>query len=465
MDGLDLRVGLRQTQKLLMTPVLQQAIKLLQLSKLDLQELVQQEVETNPVLEEVSASSEASPGNGQDNGSLSHEAESPEIKIGDYPDSFDWKAFFNDESESSFKREYQGSNGEEQNFSWESILTSLPSLGDHLIWQLRLSNITDQEFAVGEQLIHNIDENGYLKATLAELAEMVGTDCCEVEKMLGIIKTFDPAGVGAGNLKECLLLQLDKEEDKDLLRAVINNHLSDLETRKYKSLARKLKVSEDKTRLLCDSIRRLDPKPGLKYSSEYSFYVIPDVYVYKLDNEYIISVNDEGIPRLRISNLYKKLLQSGDPGKGVTKNYIEEKMRSALWLIKNINQRQSTLYRVTKSIVNHQRDFFDHGIDFLKPLTLREIADNIGMHESTISRVTSNKYMHSPRGTFELKYFFHSGLETAAGVSISSLRIKEEIKKLIRNEDSRKPLTDDHICEKLNERGVTIARRTVTKYR
>jgi RNA polymerase sigma-54 factor len=462
---LKLRLDLKQTQKLLITPTLQQAIKLLQLTKLDLVQLVRQEMVENPVLEEV-------PGNSPETEAEEdrpYPTEQPEIPAETNKEEpaktesdFNWEDYFSNDFEFS-----TGNNSaEREETTWENTFAKLPSLSDHLMWHLRLSTYTDLELKIGEQIIGNTDEHGYLRASTEEIADMLGTEEKLVSEILSIIQTFEPLGVGARDLKECLLLQIAHEgEDGRILRNIISNHLTNLEKKKYKVIAKSLNISIEDVKHYADIICNYDPKPGRKFNVEEARYVIPDVYVYKLDGKYVVMVNDEGIPRLRISNFYKKMLQDKSHSTEKTTKYIQEKMRSAVWLIKSIQQRQMTLYKVANSIVKNQTKFFDKGISYLRPLTLKDIAEDISMHESTVSRVTTNKYIHSPQGIFELKYFFHSGLNSKDGRTISSIRIREMIKQLVAEEDSQKPYTDDQIVKIMQKRNIQIARRTVTKYR
>ncbi|UCG68254.1 MAG: RNA polymerase factor sigma-54, partial [Thermoplasmata archaeon] len=350
----------------------------------------------------------------------------------------------------------------------ENILTKPQSLQNYLLWQLRMtSSIDDEEFRIGEMIIGNIDENGYLCATLNEISEVVGQDTIEkVEQMLKLIQKFEPAGVGARTPQECLLLQVKEEEpNASLIKRMILNHISQLEAKQYHGIAKNMGISLAKVKELADIILTYDPKPGRRFNPEISHYIVPDVFVYKVGNEYVITLNDEGLPQLRVSNVYRKILRKGKKVPEKTRKYVEEKLRSAVWLIKSIQQRQRTLYNVAKSIVSFQRDFLDRGIAYLKPLTLVDVANDISMHESTISRVTTNKYMYTPQGIFELKFFFNSGLKKKDGDYISSVRVKEMLRELIKNEDSRKPYSDTQILELLKNQGVVIARRTIAKYR
>lgn len=459
MANIGLRLELKQVQKLLMTPNLQMAIKLLQLTKLDLVQVVRQELVENPLLEEVAV--EAS--------SATDElpADTPEAEPSQedqHLSEIDWSQYFGDDDNN--RELHSNFEHKEVTPSWENTLAKSPSLQEHLSWQLRLATQTPEEQKIGETIIGNIDDNGYLKASIEEVAEVVCADNQAVSKVLKLIQSLEPTGVAARDLEECLLLQVQGQDEKaQLVRQIIKHHLSNLEKKKYPAVATDLKIPLQKVVELAQVISTYDPKPGRQFNAEQARYVLPDVFVYKLEDEYVIVVNDEGIPRLRISNLYKQILKKGSDAPRDTRKYIEDKFRSALWLIKSIHQRQSTLYKVTESIVKFQRDFFDNGIPGLRPLTLKDVASDISMHESTVSRVTTNKYVQSPRGIFELKYFFHSGLETHTGHSMSSVRIKDMMKRIITAEDKIHPLTDIQIQNILKQQGISIARRTITKYR
>lgn len=466
MADLSLRLDLRQVQKLLMTPSLQQAIKLLQLSRLDMVQLIRQELTENPILEEVPVEEERSEEKkeSEDNYKEEKENASESSESKDRSSEMDWEEYFNDSSSLGLPT-LRDNDAEAP--SWENTLVKLPSLQDHLMWQLRFVSIPEEEELIGEAIIGNIDDHGYLQATIEEITEMTESQPAQVEKVLSMIQGFEPLGVGARDLQECLSLQVKgKGEDIELQTRIINEHLTDLEYKKYPAIASALKIPLKKVIELAAMITSYDPRPGRNYSVGDVRYVVPDVLVYKLGGEYVVIVNDEGMPRLRVSNFYKKILREDKmDNNNNTKKYVEDKMRSAMWLIKSIHQRQMTLYKVTESIVKFQRNFLDEGIHKLRPLTLRDVADDIAVHESTVSRITTNKYVQTPRGIFELKYFFHSGLEQSDGRSVSSVRIKEMIKRLVEKEDKQHPLTDAQILKILLAKNINVARRTITKYR
>jgi RNA polymerase sigma-54 factor len=336
------------------------------------------------------------------------------------------------------------------------------------MWQLKLSRFTKREMYLGEQIIGNLDENGYLVASVDEIADQNKAEKTEVEAVLGKIQEFDPPGIAARDLKECLLIQARLLGVlSPLMEAIIQGHMKDLELKNYNHIARKLRVHLPEVLHIVHLVGQMDPKPGRIYSEEKTQPIIPDVYVFKSGDEYKIVLNDDGLPRLRISNFYREIMGSnGRKANDETgKKYIREKVQSATWLIKSIQQRQKTIYRVAESIVRQQKEFFDGGMNYLKPLVLRNIADDVEMHESTISRVVTNKYMQTPRGIFELKFFFSSGINRTGGDTIASKSVKENIRKIISKENARKPLSDLEIVELLDKANITIARRTVAKYR
>ncbi len=452
-----------------MTPQLQQAIKLLQLSRLELVDVIQQEIEENPMLEEVAPESEFE---GEEEVKADAEAETipapapgPSTELtgeGDGKEEFDWNSYLEDYGPMGVTYAREDIEGP----TWENVLSKKASLTDHLLWQLKLSRLSEMETRVGEQIIGNLDPNGYLAATLDEIT-VEGADPAFIESVLKKVQQFDPAGVAARDLKECLLLQLRAlGSPNTLAETIISDHLKDLETKNYNHIIRKLKVSLEDVLNAVMLISRLDPKPGRIYNEERDQYIVPDVYVIKVGEEYKIVINEDGLPRLRISNFYKEILGNANGSKADNcKEYIKERLHSATWLIKSIQQRQRTIYRVSESIVKYQRDFFDHGINYLRPMVLRDVADDVEMHESTISRVTTNKYMHTPRGIFELKFFFNSGISKTSGDSIASKSVQEEIRKIVQSENKAQPYSDSEIVDILKNTGIAIARRTVAKYR
>jgi len=463
--AMEMRQQLKMTQQLVMTPQLQQAIKLLQLTRLELQDVVRLELEENPLLEESIEAEEVREPEPleidekesvpEQSGDEFHEVETGEDTLRDWDSYLDGYNY-------SAGEQYSG---EDDRPSFESMLTRKGTLIDHLLWQLHMGRFSDAEVVIGEEIVGNIDENGYLRAAVEEIAQACKCDSEKVLPVLERIKEFDPTGVGARDLQECLLIQARfLGMQGSVVERLLLNHLNDLETRKYKQIARDLGVDINQVLMASKIIAGFDPRPGRIYGSEDVQYISADIFVYKVGDEYVVMLNDEGLPNLRLSPYYTEVKGSANVDSRA-EEYINEKVRSAMWLIKSIQQRQRTIYKVAKSIIRFQREFLDRGIEFLRPLVLRDVADDIGMHESTISRVTTNKYMQTPQGLFELKYFFNSGLSTSEGDFVASESVKNRIKEIIEKEDSRKPLSDQKIAELLSGQTVNIARRTVTKYR
>src|SRR3989440_4047932 len=468
--ALEQKLHLNLSQKLIMTPSLQQAIKLLQLSKLELQEVLSQELLENPLLEESAeeAKQEEAEVEAQEKTQTEEEAkaaEPPKEKDKDSFEEIDYDAYFQDYIEYGYNPRGMGEEHEE--FPIENTLTRPPNLTDHLTWQLSMSDASPRVKEIGAFIIGNIDEDGYLRATVDEIVAAGPYEREDVEKAISVIQALDPIGVGARDLRECLLLQLQfLEVEVPLVDTIIRDHWEMFMQRHFVQLAKTLGIDMKTLEGIVELIKHLDPKPGRKYSNERAIYVEPDVYVHKVSDEYVIVLNEDGMPKLRINSSYRSMLNSMDSKQdGETVNYIKDKIRSAVWLIKSLDQRQRTIYKVAESIVKHQREFLERGIDYLRPLVLRDVADDIQMHESTVSRVVSNKYMHTPRGLFLMKYFFHSGIDSDTGEDISSLTVKKKIQGFIDGEDPRKPLSDSKIMKILNDEGINIARRTVAKYR
>lgn len=458
--ALEVRLSLRQTQRMIMTQSLQQAIGLLQLSRLELLQAVRQELEENPILEEELVEDARSSAEVTGEAGEGEEGPQNEDRLSD----FDWESYLEDASD--YRREF--SREQIEGWSSEERLTRPRSLSDHLLFQLHLSTSDPALIQWAIEIIGNLDENGYLNTSLEELHGSRSVDLAVLEEALRLIQSFDPVGVGARDLRECLLLQLDTlkgGEEITLARTMVADHLSELEGRHLTKIAEKLKVPikvvQDALLLICS----LEPKPGRTFSTEEPRYITPDVFIIKVDDRFVVVLNDDGLPRLKISSYYRGLLSKGRSSSKETRDYVEGKMRSALWLIRSIEQRQRTLYKVTESIVKFQRDFLEKGITSMRPLTLKEVAEDISMHESTVSRVTTNKYVHTPEGLFELKYFFHRGVQAVDGEAVSSLTVKELVRRLLTAEDTGKPLSDQKIVEILRQQGIEIARRTVAKYR
>jgi RNA polymerase sigma-54 factor len=446
-------------QKLILTPSLQQAIKLLPMSTLELSELLNQEMVENPMLEEV-PTEELQPVEAQQE----KQEEKKEKEKGDTWDDQDYEYFFGDYLDDGYRPRTPTEIKELPPI--ENTLSTSGSLSDHLLWQLSMQTDEPLMREIGEAIIGNLDDDGYLVATVDELSAMGPWPTEDVEKALSLVQRFDPIGVASRDLQECLLLQL-----RHLGMAgtpserIVTEHMRLLQNHQVPELARKLSMSIDDLKQHIELIRHLDPKPGSRYNPSQSQYVIPDVYVVKVEDQYVAVLNEEGLPQLRISPVYRRLLDKSAENTDETRAYVKDKFRSALWLIKSVEQRQKTIHKVATSIINFQRDFLDHGIEYLRPLVLRDVANDIGMHESTVSRVVTNKYMHTPQGVFEMKYFFHSGIASSYGEAVSSVTIKQRIRKIIEAEDPRKPLSDSKIVSILQHEGLVLARRTIAKYR
>jgi RNA polymerase sigma-54 factor len=451
-------------QKLILTPSLQQAIKLLPMSTLELADLLNQEMVENPLLEEV-PTEELQPAEQQQQEKA--DAEKPTAEKTDQWDDADYEYFFGDYLDDGYRSRTPSEVKELPPI--ENTLSSTGSLADHLMWQLSLQTEDDPVREIGGAIIGNLDDDGYLVASVEEIAAMGDWPVAEVEKALQHIQTFDPHGVAARDLQECLWLQLKfLGLEGTPTEKIVTEHLKLLQNHQVPEIARRLGMTIDDLKEHIEIIRNLDPKPGSRYNPQQSQYVIPDVYVMKVEDQYVAVLNEEGLPQLRISPTYRRLLDkntAGTPENNETRAYVKDKFRSALWLIKSVDQRQKTIQKVANSIINFQREFLDHGIEYLRPLVLRDVANDIGMHESTVSRVVNNKYMHTPQGVFELKYFFHSGISSSYGDSVSSVTIKQRIRKIIENEDPRKPLSDSKIVSILQKEGLMLARRTIAKYR
>ena len=436
---------LEQSQKLIMTPQLQQAIKILQLTALELEAYIEQEMETNPVIE------------------ISEEAEIDK-NTPDKADKVDWKEYVEDFDNYEYCKDAYHHN-RDNDYNYENIIFKNPTLQEHLMFQYQLTHSDAACQHVCEFIINSLDDNGYLTMKIEEIAEILHEDVAVVEQGLRVVQSFDPVGVGARNLQECLALQCkaDGISNSQVYR-LINEFLDDLADCRYPVIARKMEISTKQVQDICDYLKTLEPKPGRIYASVDNRYVIPDVVIKKIDDEYYVIPNDRYTPRLVIRKDYKLMLTCEEQNaEAVT--FLNEKLNSAMWLIKSIDQRMRTIRRVVETIVLKQRCFFEFGKKHLKPMTLKEIADEIGVHESTVSRATNGKYVETPMGTFELKYFFSSGVANGTIEGIASESIKNYIRELIDIENSHKPMSDDRIARELAEKGIQISRRTVAKYR
>jgi RNA polymerase sigma-54 factor len=458
---IEIRQSLRLTQQPIMTPQLQQAIKLLQLTRMELMDLVRQEEEENPILEEVTDPTAVSEPLETNLESLAPSpAEEKEARDGeiDIPP-IDWRS-------EGFSRRSKGAAEDDDRPTFESFLTKKTTLSDHLLWQLRLNDFSEEERLIGTMIIGNLNEDGQLQVPLEEIASQNGFDPATVEGVIRKVQAFDPPGVAARDLRECLLLQAQQVfPGEKLVQKIISDHLGLLAKKNFQAIAKDLQVPMEEVVRITRLIIELDPKPGRGFSEENIPYITPDVYVYKVGDEYIVVLNEDGLPKLRINPYYRDILREKAQPTGGAKEYINEKIRSALWLIKSIHQRQRTIYRVAKSIVKFQREFLDKGVAYLRPMVLKDVAMDVEMHESTISRVTSNKYVHTPQGIFELKYFFNSSINTARGENIASESVKAKIREILSKEDGQNPYSDQELVEILRKQDILIARRTVTKYR
>jgi len=473
--ALELKQSVRLAQQLVITPQLQQAIKLLQLSRMELAELIQSEMLENPVLEDTEAGSADAE---EQSSSEKHEQAKDEDRGHDHsvdevgqtdgtmkePSDFDWSNYLETYNAPGYTMERE-SRGEESP-TFENVLIQTESLQDHLMWQLHLSSMPQEDVRIAAEIIGNINDDGYLQSSIDELATKLQCGPEAVESVLLKVQQFDPSGVGARDIRECLLLQVKQIGDNaGIVTILIQDHLQDLERHNYAAIAKKLDVPLDLVKEAAHLVSNLEPKPGRPFGGDSPQYITPDVYVAKVGENYVVTLNEDGLPKLRVSDFYRRALMRGSDVGDKTKEYIQGRMRAAAWLIKSIHQRQQTLYKVASSIVKFQREFFDEGLMSLKPLVLKDVADDIEMHESTISRVTTNKFMHTPRGIYELKFFFNSGIQQLEGGGVASEAVKLMVKKLINAEDQASPLSDQEISEKLKAMNVDIARRTVAKYR
>jgi RNA polymerase sigma-54 factor len=474
---MEIKQQLRLSQQLVMTPQLQQAIKLLQMSRMELVDMVREEMLENPILEDggelqsqgTQDAAERAEQNtidlqvNADDRAVIQEARESDKKAED----IDWERYLENHAMQAPLPSFRGGMDEDLP-GYEATLSRGEDLIDHVTWQVRMSDLVDAETTFASLVVGNLDEQGYLRVegladheVVPRLAEEAGLDPEDAEEVLKIIQRFDPVGVASRNLRECLLIQAEHFDLDPLAVQIISEHLPNLEKRNYQAIAKALKVTVEEVYDVAQVIGELEPRPGRNFISEEPRYITPDVEVIKVGDDYFVRANDDGMPRLKISNFYRAAMQ-GDPK---AKEYIQGKLRSAQWLIRSIDQRRKTIVRVTECIVEKQREFFDKGIDFLKPMILRDVAETVGMHESTISRVTSNKYVNTPQGLFELKFFFNSAIRRETSEDIASESVKQAIKKIISEEDEREPHSDQKIVEILAQQDIVIARRTVAKYR
>ncbi|WP_326908803.1 RNA polymerase factor sigma-54 [Sedimentibacter sp. MB31-C6] len=448
-------LNLSQTQKLIMTPELRQAIQILQFNNVELSEFINKQLEVNPFLETAD----------KNNDSNSSEEITNDFEKNETKEEIDWKDVLEKYDDISYKA-YGNVIESEYKQTFESYTSKKMTLKDHLMVQIGVSVKTQKEKRIGEFIIESLDSKGYLGCSLQDISLLLNEDIVEIERILRLIQTFDPVGVGARSLSECLKIQMKEKGIKDKnAYIIVEDYLEDVATNKIQKIAKELHITINRVQNICDIIKILEPKPsrGFIVDSDNIRYIVPDVTIEKIGDEYIIIVNDNNLPMLTISSYYKDMINNLD-NKEANK-FLTDKLNSSMWLIKSIEQRKMTLYKVVESILKFQRKFFDEGKTELKPLVLKDVADEIGIHESTVSRATNGKYVQTPRGLFELKYFFSSSLNDESGGSVSSTSVKTKIKNLIEKENSKKPLSDQKISDILNEDGVNISRRTVAKYR
>jgi RNA polymerase sigma-54 factor len=456
------QLGLWQQQRLqlVLAPQLRQSLELLQAPLFELRALVRQEMEQNPTLEEQP----------EDVEQIEIEPTTTEIaEEAGVQDEFEklarldeeWREYFN---QNQITPRYSSEEAARRQYFLDSLSQPI-SLQQHLLNQLAFADLSESDAQLCELLIGSIGEDGYLSTSIEDLAATTGHDAGDLKRMLDVVQEFDPIGVGARDLRECLLIQLRRLGKGDsLAAAIVSDHLADLGARRYADIARALKCEVDAVQEAARLIATLEPKPGRVFSADATSYVTPEVIVQKVDGEYVVILNNDQIPRLHISEHYRQLMNDDNTTDDV-KNYIREKIRAGLFLIKSINQRQQTIYNIAKEIVAVQRDFLDHGVTHLRPLTMAQVAQIVGIHETTVSRAIANKYMQTPRGTFEMKYFFTPGYVTADGHAVSNKAVKDAIARLVEEEDPDNPLSDQDIVRRLAEQGYNVARRTVAKYR
>jgi len=473
--ALEQKLSLKLAQKLVMTPSLQQAIKLLQMTRMELDTLLTQELVENPVLEEAAETPEEEP-------EPQREEEAPEaappvaadqreLNHTESMENIDLDAYFGDYWEGSG---YSSMAEERDEPPIENSLTREPDLYDHLLWQLHMAEVDPRLREIAELIIGNLSPDGFLVATVEEIQAMgdaagAGYGTEEVIEALELVRSFDPPGIACSNLPESLLRQMDARvvPAGALARRVVIEAWDLFLRRQFPAVAKRLGIELATLEEAVELIRSLETCPGRKFSTERPHYIEPDVFVRRVGDEYVIQLNDDGLPRLRVSRAYRRMLQTmrSEGRQSEAQQFIKDKIRSAVWLIKSLDQRQRTIYKVAASIIRQQREFLDKGIDHLRPMVLRDVAEDIGMHESTVSRVVSNKYMHTQRGLFPMKFFFHSGIDREYGDNISSLTVKRKIEQMIQAEDPKRPLSDSELMRILNREGIQIARRTVAKYR
>ncbi len=457
-------LSLSQSQRLQMVlaPQLRQSLEMLQVPIMELRAMIQKEIEQNPTLEELAPEGptleiETAPGEANDNSEMDFDKEFEVLaKLDD-----EWRDYFFQDLDN---RPYNRDDDKKHQFLMDS-LPQQESLQEHLISQLHLTNLSEQDQQIGEMVIGSINDDGYIATSVTELADSTPFTEEHIADILLVIQDLNPIGIGASDLQDCLLLQLERLGKADALAGdIVRDHLDALGAHKVQNIAKALKVSIEEVQEATAFIHSLDPKPGRMFSEEVASYVLPEVVVRKVEGEYVIILNDDQLPHLRISRHYRRLMENPETTNEV-KSYIRDRLRASTFLLKSIDQRQKTIYKISAEIVRVQTPFLEHGVSHLKPLTMSTVADAVGVHETTVSRAVNQKYMRTPIGTYELKYFFTPGIKTQNGADVSNKSVKEMISNMVADEDPAKPLSDQAIMEKLKADGIDVARRTVAKYR
>ncbi len=458
------KLSLKLQQRMVLTPSLQQAIRLLQLTRLELEDEVTQEIETNPVLEEATTIEEPEGQEASDKQAAAEETAEVD-PMESYAEKIDVESYFQDYLETAMKHRGDSAEVPEDSPDAERYLSKPESLADHMEWQIALSRLSQAERHVARAIVGNLREDGYLMLSVDEVASIAGCDIQFAQEVLCIVQRMDPVGVAARDLRECLLVQLDElYKGENLAAAIVRDHFDALDHLSEEQIAQLAGRKPDEVHDAMAVIRHLDPKPGLRYNNPVNPVIEPDVIVEKDGDAYRVRLNEDGMPKLRISSRYRSMAESGVT-EADAQTYLKERVRSALWFLKGIEERHRTIYNVASQIVEFQKDFLDKGRAFMKPLILRDVADRVGVHESTVSRVVSNKYMQTPRGILPMKYFFTTGISTLDGIDVSAMKVKERIKTLIEGESSTSPLSDQRLADILKREGILLARRTVAKYR
>ncbi len=466
MNWLAPKLSLRVAQKQILTPGLVQMVSVLALNRLELREMINQEIMANPVLDEVSEDN-VTADSYTDEAFLKKETEKvPEKEAANPFDEFDFGSFFSQYLDTGTERSVSSEREEVERPSFEKFLSSASSLADHLEWQLSVGICTETVRKIAEAIIGNLDENGYLMATLDEIAASGNYSMEDVEEALTMVQEFDPPGVAARDLQECLLMQLKaRDPENTLARLIISDHLKLLQNNQMKDVARAVNRPVEMVKRAVDTIKALDPKPGLRYNKTEPRLVEPDVQFRKVDGEWQVFMNDDDLPQLRLSPTYRRLLAPGAGADRDVRNYVKERFTAAVQLMRNIEQRKHTILRVCHSILARQADFLDYGPDQLKPMMIKEVAEEVGVHPSTVSRAVANKYVHTPQGVLELRSFFSESVNGPQGSEMSLSSLKRRVAQMIKEEDTAHPYTDDQITKKLNDEGIHVTRRTVAKYR